>query len=160
MLLRVYLGVVAIDTNAVERLGPECHQGLDVQYKSAFVLMYRRGDSLMVHRDEQPLSGAVVSRANAAQAAPGRTVESRRPDGSTAYPCAPVLGVDVEYHPPTPSASAPRRCPQDLPPSIRSALFGERPSVQVRRPRIMCGYYIMADRPWARLPTSTGSASW
>ncbi len=58
--LQVYLGAVAIYTNAVKGLSAlQLSRDLDVQYKTAFVLMHKLRESLMVQRDETPLSGEV-----------------------------------------------------------------------------------------------------
>ena len=58
--LQVYLGAIVIYTNAVKGLSAlQLSRDLDVQYKSAFVLMHKLRESLMVHRDETPLAGEV-----------------------------------------------------------------------------------------------------
>jgi len=58
--LRVYLGAVAIYTNAVKGLSAlQLCRDLGVQYKSAFVLMHKLRESLLVQREETPLSGEV-----------------------------------------------------------------------------------------------------
>jgi len=58
--LQVYLGALAIYTNAVKGLSAlQLSRDLDVQYKSAFVLMHKMRESLMAQRDETPLSGEV-----------------------------------------------------------------------------------------------------
>ena len=58
--LRVYLGAVAIYTNAVKGLSAlQMCRDLGVQYKSAFVLMHKLRESLIVQREETPLSGEV-----------------------------------------------------------------------------------------------------
>jgi len=58
--LRVYLGAVAIYTNAVKGLSAlQMCRDLGVQYKSAFVLMHKLRESLMAQREESPLSGEV-----------------------------------------------------------------------------------------------------
>lgn len=58
--LQVYLGAIAIYTNAVKGLSAlQLSRDLNVQYKSAFVLMHKLRESLMVHRDETPLAGEV-----------------------------------------------------------------------------------------------------
>jgi transposase-like protein len=58
--LRVYLAAVAIDANAVKGLSAlQMGRDLGVQYKTAFVLMHKRRESLMVQREETPLSGEV-----------------------------------------------------------------------------------------------------
>lgn len=58
--LQVYLAAIAIYTNAVKGLSAlQLARDLDVQYKTAFVLMHKLRASLLVHRDETPLAGAV-----------------------------------------------------------------------------------------------------
>ena len=58
--LQVYLGALAIYTNAVKGLSAlQLSRDLDVQYKSAFVLMHKMRESLMAQRDETPLAGEV-----------------------------------------------------------------------------------------------------
>ena len=58
--LRVYLGAVALYTNAVKGLSAlQMCRDLGVQYKTAFVLMHKLRESLMVQREEAPLSGEV-----------------------------------------------------------------------------------------------------
>ena len=58
--LRVYLGAVALYTNAVKGLSAlQMCRDLGVQYKTAFVLMHKVRESLMVQREETPLCGAV-----------------------------------------------------------------------------------------------------
>lgn len=58
--LRVYLGAVALYTNAVKGLSAlQMCRDLGVQYKTAFVLMHKLRESLMVQREETPLSGEV-----------------------------------------------------------------------------------------------------
>ena len=58
--LQVYLGALAIHTNAAKGLSAlQLSRDLDVHYKSAFVLMHKLRESLMVQRDETPLAGAV-----------------------------------------------------------------------------------------------------
>ena len=58
--LQVYLGAIAIYTNAAKGLSAlQLSRDLDVQYKSAFVLMHKLRESIMVHRDETPLAGEV-----------------------------------------------------------------------------------------------------
>lgn len=58
--LRVYLGAVAIYTNAVKGLSAlQMSRDLGVQYKSAFVLMHKLRESLMVQREDTPLGGEV-----------------------------------------------------------------------------------------------------
>jgi transposase-like protein len=58
--LQVYLGAVAIYTNAVKGLSAlQMSRDLDVQYKTAFVLMHKLRQSLMDQRDETPLAGEV-----------------------------------------------------------------------------------------------------
>jgi transposase-like protein len=56
--LQVYLGALAIYTNAVKGLSAlQLSRDLDVQYKSAFVLMHKMRESLMAQRDETPWRG-------------------------------------------------------------------------------------------------------
>ena len=58
--LQVYLGAIAIYTNAVKGLSAlQLSRDLDIQYKTAFVLMHKRRQSLMDRRDETPLAGEV-----------------------------------------------------------------------------------------------------
>ena len=58
--LRVYLGAVAIYTNAAKGLSAlQMSRDLGVQYKSAFVLMHKLRESLIEQRAETPLSGEV-----------------------------------------------------------------------------------------------------
>ena len=58
--LQVYLGAIAIYANAVKGLSAlQLSRDLDVQYKTAFVLMHKLRESLIVHRDETPLAGEV-----------------------------------------------------------------------------------------------------
>jgi len=58
--LRVYLGAVALFTNAVKGLSAlQMCRDLGVQYKTAFVLMHKLRESLMEQREEAPLSGEV-----------------------------------------------------------------------------------------------------
>jgi len=58
--LRVYLGAVALYTNAVKGLSAlQLCRDLGVQYKTAFVLMHKLRESLMVQREETPLCGEV-----------------------------------------------------------------------------------------------------
>ena len=58
--LRIYLGAVALYTNAVKGLSAlQMGRDLGVQYKTAFVLMHKLRESLMVQREEAPLSGEV-----------------------------------------------------------------------------------------------------
>jgi transposase-like protein len=58
--LRVYLAAVALYTNAVKGLSAlQMCRDLGVQYKTAFVLMHKVRESLMVQREETPLSGEV-----------------------------------------------------------------------------------------------------
>ncbi len=90
--LQVYLGAIAIYTNAVKGLSAlQMSRDLDVQYKTAFVLMHKLRESLMVHRDETPLAGEAqidgcytngsVKPANrAADRVDRRLVEYRNPD--------------------------------------------------------------------------------
>ena len=58
--LRVYLVAVALYTNAVKGLSAlQMCRDLGVQYKTAFVLMHKLRESLMVQREETPLTGQV-----------------------------------------------------------------------------------------------------
>ena len=58
--LKVYLGAVAIYTNAVKGVSAlQLSRDLDVQYKTAFVLAHKMRESLMTHREETPLDGEV-----------------------------------------------------------------------------------------------------
>lgn len=58
--LRVYLGAVAIYTNAVKGLSAlQMSRDLGVQYKTAFVLMHKLRESLIEQRDDSPLGGEV-----------------------------------------------------------------------------------------------------
>ena len=56
--LRVYLGAVALFTNAVKGLSAlQMCRDLGVQYKTAFVLMHKLRESLIEQREETSLSG-------------------------------------------------------------------------------------------------------
>ena len=58
--LQIYLGAIALYSNAVKGLSAlQLSRDLDVQYKTAFVLMHKLRQSLMDQRDETPLAGAV-----------------------------------------------------------------------------------------------------
>jgi len=58
--LRVYLAAVAIYANAVKGLSAlQMGRDLGVHYKTAFVLMHKLRESLLVQREETPLSGEV-----------------------------------------------------------------------------------------------------
>ncbi len=58
--LQVYLGAVVIYSNAANGLSAlQLSRDLDVQHKTAFVLMHKLRESLMVQRDETPLAGEV-----------------------------------------------------------------------------------------------------
>jgi hypothetical protein len=58
--LRVYLGAVAIYTNAVKGLSAlQMCRDLGVQDKTAFGLTHKLRESLLVQREETPLSGEV-----------------------------------------------------------------------------------------------------
>ena len=58
--LKVYLGAVAIYTNAVKGMSAlQLSRDLAVQYKTAFVLAHKIRESLMVKRDESELGGEV-----------------------------------------------------------------------------------------------------
>jgi transposase-like protein len=58
--LRIYLGAVALYTNAVKGLSAlQMCRDLGVQYKTAFVLMHKVREALMAQREETPLCGEV-----------------------------------------------------------------------------------------------------
>lgn len=58
--LRVYLMAIAIYTNAVKGLSAlQLGRDLGVQYKTAFVLAHKIRESLIEHRDNDPLDGEV-----------------------------------------------------------------------------------------------------
>jgi transposase-like protein len=58
--LRVYLAAIAIFTNAVKGVSAlQIARDLGVQHKSAYVLVHKLREALMVGRDERPLSGDV-----------------------------------------------------------------------------------------------------
>lgn len=58
--LTVYLGAIAIYANAVKGLSAlQLSRDLDVQYKTAFVMAHKIRESLMVQRDNSPLSGEI-----------------------------------------------------------------------------------------------------
>ena len=58
--LQVYLGAIVIYSNAAKGLSAlQLSRDLDVQYKTAFVLMHKLRQSLMDQRDETPLAGEV-----------------------------------------------------------------------------------------------------
>lgn len=58
--LKTYLIAIGIFTNAVKGISAlQLSRDLDVQYKTAFVLAHKIRESLMEHRDEDPLSGEV-----------------------------------------------------------------------------------------------------
>jgi transposase-like protein len=58
--LRIYLGAVALYTNAVKGLSAlQMCRDLGVQYKTAFVLMHKVREGLMAQREETPLCGEV-----------------------------------------------------------------------------------------------------
>ena len=90
--LQIYLGAIAIYANAVKGMSAlQMARDLDVQYKTAFVLMHKLRESLMVHREETPLSGQAqldgcytngsVKPANRAEdRVDRRLVEHRNPD--------------------------------------------------------------------------------
>jgi len=60
LLLKVYLAVVAIYTNAVKGISAlQLSRDLDVQYKTAFVLAHKIRESIMEKRDLGQLSGEV-----------------------------------------------------------------------------------------------------
>jgi hypothetical protein len=56
----MYLAAIAIYTNAVKGISAlQMGRGLDVQYKTAFVLCHKIRESLMEQRDASQLSGEV-----------------------------------------------------------------------------------------------------
>ena len=58
--LKVYLGAIAIFTNAVKGISAlQLGRDLGVQYKTAFVLAHKIRESLMEKRDDAPLSGEI-----------------------------------------------------------------------------------------------------
>lgn len=58
--LKVYLGAIAIYSNAVKGMSAlQLARDLGVQYKTAFVLAHKIRESLMEHRDVEPLAGEV-----------------------------------------------------------------------------------------------------
>jgi transposase-like protein len=58
--LQIYLGAIVIYANAAKGLSAlQLSRDLDVQYKTAFVLMHKLRQSLMDQRDETPLAGEV-----------------------------------------------------------------------------------------------------
>jgi transposase-like protein len=58
--LSIYLAAIVIYSNAVKGLSAlQLGRDLDVQYKTAFVLMHKLRQSLMDQRNETPLAGAV-----------------------------------------------------------------------------------------------------
>ena len=58
--LQIYLGAIALYSHAVKGLSAlQLSRDLDVQYKTAFVLMHKLRQSLMDQRDETPLAGEV-----------------------------------------------------------------------------------------------------
>lgn len=58
--LKTYLIAIGIFTNAVKGISAlQLSRDLDVQHKTAFVLAHKIRESLMEHRDEEPLSGEV-----------------------------------------------------------------------------------------------------
>ena len=58
--LKTYLAAIAIYANAAKGLSAlQLSRDLDVQYKTAFVLMHKMRESLMAHRDESALAGEV-----------------------------------------------------------------------------------------------------
>jgi len=101
--LQVDLGAIAIDTDAVKGLSAlQLSRDLDVQYKTAFVLMHKLRQSLMDQRDETPLAGEAqidggyvggsVRPANRAEERVDRRLaEHRNPDKR----CVPVLARDL-----------------------------------------------------------------
>jgi transposase-like protein len=58
--LQVYFGAIALHTNAAKRISAlQMSRDLDVQCKTAFVLMHKIRESPIAQRDETPLAGAV-----------------------------------------------------------------------------------------------------
>lgn len=58
--LKDYLIAIAIFTNAVKGISAlQLGRDLDVSYKTAFVLAHKIRESLMAHRDEEPLTGEI-----------------------------------------------------------------------------------------------------
>ena len=58
--LKTYLAAIAIYSNAAKGLSAlQLSRDLDVQYKTAFVLMHKMRESLMEHRDDSALAGEV-----------------------------------------------------------------------------------------------------
>lgn len=58
--LKTYLIAIGIFTNAVKGISAlQLSRDLDVQHKTAFVLAHKIRESLMQHRDEEPLSGEI-----------------------------------------------------------------------------------------------------
>lgn len=58
--LKTHLIAIGIFTNAVKGISAlQLSRDLDVQHKTAFVLAHKIRESLMEHRDEEPLSGEV-----------------------------------------------------------------------------------------------------
>lgn len=58
--LKTYLAAIAVFTNAVKGISAlQLGRDLGVQYKTAFVLAHKIRESLMVQRDDAPLSGVV-----------------------------------------------------------------------------------------------------
>ena len=58
--LKTYLAAIAIYANAAKGLSAlQLSRDLNVQYKTAFVLMHKMRESLMAHRDESALAGEV-----------------------------------------------------------------------------------------------------
>jgi transposase-like protein len=58
--LQIHLGAIALYSHAVKGLSAlQLSRDLDVQYKTAFVVMHKLRQSLMDQRDETPLAGEV-----------------------------------------------------------------------------------------------------
>lgn len=58
--LKIYLGAIALFTNAAKGMSAlQMGRDLDVQYKTAFVLLHKIRESLMEQRDDSPLSGEI-----------------------------------------------------------------------------------------------------
>ena len=58
--LKVYLAAIAIYTNAVKGISAlQLGRDLGVQYKTAFVLAHKIRETLMEHRDVEPLAGEI-----------------------------------------------------------------------------------------------------
>ncbi len=58
--LKTYLTAIALYANAAKGMSAlQLCRDLDIQYKSAYVLLHKIRESLMEHRDETPLSGEI-----------------------------------------------------------------------------------------------------